>query len=55
MNYQQRVYLCNELNKIPWIFLTKYPDDQNLKNIMLHLELEKKIFWDNWNNKWVTQ
>ena len=19
------------------------------------LELEKKIFWDSWNNKWVTQ
>jgi len=55
MNYQQRVYLCDKLNKIPWIFLTKYPNDQNLKNIMLQLEIEKKIFWDDWNKKWVTQ
>lgn len=76
MNLAKRQNIADELNKIPMIFLTKYPvaltrelktsmNDKEYKKyksgildlqiVVKQLEVEKKLFWDSWSLKWVTQ
>ncbi len=67
MTLEQRRRIAAELNKIPYIFLTKYPpvypDDsksqkdkaQELGKVVRQLEIEKKLFWSPFKSEWVAE
>jgi hypothetical protein len=55
MPIEQRRQIAAQLNQIPFIFMTRYPDDQQLKNVILQLEIEKKLFWNPWKCEWVAE